>query len=250
MYSDINALESIDIQKYPKLLIDYVNSEEFKTWFGEWDNKCKDSSKIINQHGYPMLVYHGTEFGGFKQFSNRKDEEMMSVKNAFWFSDNVKCAISYANGYKRLLPTQTNVDSIVCGVYPCFLNVRNCKIIDYKGCDWKGERGYWIQNKKSLEFFKDDDSGYNIMFDESIHAKRFIQQELKSTSRDYKIIDNCLEGQRSTNSEVKRAQIEGYDGCILLNVKNDSLDSNLNDSFLQNEYVVFDSKNIKCIASI
>lgn len=46
----------------------YVRSKEFKDWFGDWENNPYNASKVLDENGEPLIVYHGTntEFDYFK----------------------------------------------------------------------------------------------------------------------------------------------------------------------------------------
>jgi len=37
-----------------------VRTPEFKKWFGDWENDPKNASKIVDDNGEPLVVYHGT----------------------------------------------------------------------------------------------------------------------------------------------------------------------------------------------
>lgn len=37
-----------------------VRTPEFKAWFGDWENDFKNASKVVDENGEPLLVYHGT----------------------------------------------------------------------------------------------------------------------------------------------------------------------------------------------
>ena len=37
-----------------------VQSQQFKRWFGDWQNDPAHASKVVNADGTPKVVYHGT----------------------------------------------------------------------------------------------------------------------------------------------------------------------------------------------
>ena len=37
-----------------------VRTNNFKNWFGDWENDPENASKIVDENGEPMVVYHGT----------------------------------------------------------------------------------------------------------------------------------------------------------------------------------------------
>lgn len=44
-----------------------VRTPEFKAWFGDWENDKDNASKVIDENGEPLVVYHGSneEFDSF-----------------------------------------------------------------------------------------------------------------------------------------------------------------------------------------
>lgn len=38
----------------------HVRTKSFKEWFGDWENNPENASKVIDENGEPMVVYHGT----------------------------------------------------------------------------------------------------------------------------------------------------------------------------------------------
>lgn len=39
-----------------------VKSDNFKQWFGDWENDPANASKVVDAEGKPLVVYHGTAF--------------------------------------------------------------------------------------------------------------------------------------------------------------------------------------------
>jgi hypothetical protein len=52
-----------------------VRTPQFKKWFGDWENDPKNSSKVVDRNGEPLVVYHGTssKFNIFKRMSHFGD---------------------------------------------------------------------------------------------------------------------------------------------------------------------------------
>ena len=38
----------------------HVRTKAFKEWFGDWENNPKESSKVVDENGEPLVVYHGS----------------------------------------------------------------------------------------------------------------------------------------------------------------------------------------------
>ena len=48
-----------------------VRTPQFKAWFGDWENDPKNASKVVDENGEPLVVYHGSK-KNFTEF--RKDK--------------------------------------------------------------------------------------------------------------------------------------------------------------------------------
>jgi hypothetical protein len=50
-----------------------VRTPEFKAWFGDWENDPENASKVVDENGEPLIVWHGSkskdDFNVFKQNS-------------------------------------------------------------------------------------------------------------------------------------------------------------------------------------
>ena len=60
-----------------------VRTPAFKAWFGDWENDPKHASKVVDENGEPLVVYHGTPLGGFDTFK-RQQNYFTSMK---WYAD-------------------------------------------------------------------------------------------------------------------------------------------------------------------
>lgn len=71
----------------PKLK-NVTQSQQFKRWFGDWQNHPENASKVVNEDGTPKVVYHGTnaEFNTFQQ-----------ENGAYFFSESRDYAESMAD---------------------------------------------------------------------------------------------------------------------------------------------------------
>jgi hypothetical protein len=47
-----------------------VRSKEFKAWFGDWENDPTNASKIVDENGEPLMVFHATN-NDFNVFSEK-----------------------------------------------------------------------------------------------------------------------------------------------------------------------------------
>jgi hypothetical protein len=101
-----------------------VRTPEFKAWFGDWENDPENASKVVDENGEPMVMYHGT--------SKDKDFDSFKISDrGAWFSSSPAEASSYASSNdsqkmkyddKSRKYITTNTSS---RVIPVFLNIRN-----------------------------------------------------------------------------------------------------------------------------
>ena len=70
-----------------------VRSPEFKDWFGDWEKDPANASRVVDENGEPMIVYHGTRSGGFTIFNTPGGRQRGDI--AIFASDNRQMARSY-----------------------------------------------------------------------------------------------------------------------------------------------------------
>ncbi len=82
-----------------------VRTERFKAWFGDWDNDPENSSKVVDENGEPLVVYHGTdvwfnEFAKDKIWSNTV-KPTYTAPDGFYFAKDKALADRYG---KNIVP--------------------------------------------------------------------------------------------------------------------------------------------------
>lgn len=72
-----------------------VRTKEFKAWFGDWENDPDNASKVVDENGEPLVVYHGSN----KQLNifNTTDFGALLGKGSYFTVDKQE-ASSYASG--------------------------------------------------------------------------------------------------------------------------------------------------------
>jgi len=64
-----------------------VRTPEFKAWFGDWENNPESASKVVDENGEPMVVYHSSiSETPLEEFDLNKH----GYSNAIFFADNLK----------------------------------------------------------------------------------------------------------------------------------------------------------------
>jgi Holliday junction resolvasome RuvABC DNA-binding subunit len=97
---------------------DIVRTPAFKNWFGDWENNPKNASKVIDDNGEPLVVYHGTPSVDIDIFDREKSKRRDSGLKEFgtYFATNKNLAELYKQGDGR--------------IYPIFLNIRDMVTFD------------------------------------------------------------------------------------------------------------------------
>jgi hypothetical protein len=171
-----------------------VRTPEFKAWFGDWENDPENASKVVDENGEPLVMYHGSPSLDINEFNRGAAErESSGLKElGTYFSTNKTLAEAYAtaplsteaalareeeiNRLERKLDSVRNnrdyeaitsrIDKLRSKkgkVYEVFLNLRDVKEFDAKGKNglaaWRElqvDAGYKIANNRdAIEMLKD-----------------------------------------------------------------------------------------------
>lgn len=74
---------------------DEVRTDNFKKWFGDWENDPENASKVVDENGEPLVVWHGTDNDFFTFDRGRLGENTdfnadeivgQSAHIGFWFN--------------------------------------------------------------------------------------------------------------------------------------------------------------------
>lgn len=109
-----------------------VRTTNFKNWFGDWENDPENSSKVVDENGEPMVVWHGrsAEFNTFEKKEGVRFIMGLEDKvkaEGFFFSPDKGLAEEFASNSSRHRGGKANV-------VPCFLNIR--RPMDLTGEDY------------------------------------------------------------------------------------------------------------------
>ena len=92
----------------------------FKKWFGDWQKSPQKASKVVDENGRPLIVYHGTDEESvdgrppFSEFDTSGRHDLTKNTGA-WFTSNRKAAKTFGNY-----------------IYETYLNIRNPFIFESK----------------------------------------------------------------------------------------------------------------------
>jgi hypothetical protein len=127
-----------------------VRTKNFINWFGDWINDPANASKVVDENGEPLVVYHGTN-DVINDFNYNGSREWNS---GFFFTSDIKYAQDIAN------KKSGNV------IMPIFLNIKN-PVITNTPIVSKEVEGIYVKegNKKS-----DGIIGHDLKTGEFIHS--------------------------------------------------------------------------------
>lgn len=78
-----------------------IYTKEFKEWFGDWENEPENSSKVVDDSGYPLVVFHGTKTKGFNSFKWDNNKQTGDNRGeVYYFTSSKDVAIGYAHNVK------------------------------------------------------------------------------------------------------------------------------------------------------
>lgn len=193
----------------------------FWNWFG--------SSKVRDKQGRPLVVFHGTDtdFKAFDPvFSNRQSNTGVPL-GAFVFSDHAGVSSSYTmgqydvKGWRDPATTQAFRDLMKTGT-------------------WEDQLEFLAQHPSGYDDYKD---GGNVM---PVYLRMLKPLIVDAKGMHWNMVYFQPKGYRtpeefSTNEVAQIAMEEGYDGCIIRNVK----DVSKGPTYIATTFFVFSPNQIK-----
>ena len=93
-----------------------VRTKAFKDWFGDWENDPANASKVVDENGEPLVVYHGSKDNSFTIFDSTKNDK---GQKGFFFTNDSTMASSYGKNPRGF-----------------FINSRNPYVIEGHNKNW------------------------------------------------------------------------------------------------------------------
>lgn len=116
-----------------------VRTPEFKAWFGDWENDPENASKVVDENGEPMVVYHGS-FKKFSIFNTYFD-------NGTWHGRGAYFTSSKKDLFKNYVTVKDD------NYLEYFLSLRNPLIVGKKELSTYFEKGQREVIKNALRLF-------------------------------------------------------------------------------------------------
>ncbi len=146
-----------------------VRTPNFIKWFGDWINDPDNASKVVDENGEPLPVFHGTPNANFDIFNEKR--------RGIYFTSDVENANSYAitkNG----------------GTYSVFLKMTNPLTIDAEGSKWSSIR------------FKEEKDYRKLLNTKNITPSDLATYVGSNTDYDGVFIKNVLDGTTAADDYI------------------------------------------------
>lgn len=232
-----------------------VRTPSFKAWFGDWEQAFADGgvfvtelsvSKVVDKNGEPMVVYHGTDTGGFTRFMDtggqaRGDLGIFTTSNRAMAQTYVKrgraADMDFGQVTDEDVGSQRPADGM-SGIYASFLNIRDVYESDFEGATWSGERlgQYSAIDANGETIYSEDGRAY---FEEYEDAQALISGKPGAS------VEGAADHYETTDQVVREARQNGNDGAIIYNVIDDGGGAGPYAGEPSDVFVAFDPASIK-----
>ena len=122
----LKAPNGKDTNLNPRQWVD-VRTSRFKAWFGDWENDPENASKVVDENGEPMVMYHGSSWRPLLEADGKAEFKMQegALGKGAYFAREVAEAASYAKdalGNWNLSDADIDEGGYIT---EAFLNIRN-----------------------------------------------------------------------------------------------------------------------------
>ncbi len=232
-----------------------VRTKSFKAWFGDWEDPKAEHSQVIDENGEPLVVYHGTRQGGFREFDETMGGENTSApKGSMFFTASRSVARSYGKYNDEVdLKGEEDEDGDIYydeeqeGVYSCFLNLRQPEEVDFYDNNWNHD-AYIVESFTDYAFY-DENGDYKFFYDYD-EALEFAREKYAGETNsageplsDEELAEKVIYYPRVTDDIVRDALDGGWaDGVIIRNVDDNG---HWGSGGISDDYIVFSPKSVK-----
>jgi predicted DNA-binding WGR domain protein len=154
-----------------------VRTPQFKDWFGDWENDPQNASKVVDDNGEPLVVYHGSDYV-FNVFKTNKQIYFATNKEyASEISESGRVKSFFINIRNLLDATKFYIDDYSYREYKTFLkkNGIDVKIISIDN-EIVSKFWYLISNSSIWKSIKEKYDGFS-MYENMYATKGKIEEE-------------------------------------------------------------------------
>jgi hypothetical protein len=157
-----------------------VRTPEFKAWFGDWENDPENSSKVLDENGEPLVVYHGGNVG------NVFDKNKIGLNDFGWY------------GYGFYFTEDLSFASAWGSVKPYFIVIRNPFHIKMKGIEMDNP----FYNNSKIETNNKIKEGYDGTFAKLSNPNEYVVYY--DFPKNIKLADGSNTTFDSNNSDIRK----------------------------------------------
>ncbi len=107
-----------------------TETQQFKRWFGDWQNHPESASKVVNDDGTPRVVYHGTNAKFWTFDLSRSGSNFGDVAEGLFFFTNKKSGYqNSASDYARNAVKNGGEERVL----GCYLNMKKPLVLHSDG---------------------------------------------------------------------------------------------------------------------
>ena len=138
-----------------------VRTPAFRAWFGDWEGDPANASKVVDENGEPLVVYHGTpnDFTAFRRDFLGSTTRGAGTEWGFYFSDSEDLARAVVEDYSG------REAKVIEG----YLNIRNPLRVDLK--DYDGDLDAALEQLQDSDY---DGAVISGLVDHGIESENFL----------------------------------------------------------------------------
>ena len=226
-----------------------VRTPEFKAWFGDWEKFANvqggvwsddkgEVSKAVDENGEPLVVYHGTNLGGFNTFRETGGERRGDL--GIFLTPNKEMARSYVRRGKAQVLSREQIDGDVGkpGIYALFANIREPHEENFNGANWSGER---------IGQFEAYDANGDVLYNEDGDDAMTLEEARKLAEDNDGSFEEASPLPYTTDSVTREARKYKNDGAIVRDVQDDGGGVSGYAGEPSDLYVAFDPAQVKSV---
>ena len=208
-----------------------VRTTNFKNWFGDWENDPENASKVVDENGEPMVVWHGRS-AEFNTFDKKEGVRFVmgledKVKaEGFFFSPDKGLAEEFASNSYRQRGGMANV-------VPCFLNIRRPMDLTGEGYDriyedvtgWEYMVG--MDTQDNLWGIMDEDGMADKIKEKGYDGAIFVE-EVDDRNEPNKISYCALDANQIKSAENNNGDFSADNNDIRFSLRYDQFEHDLN----------------------
>ena len=229
-----------------------VRTKAFKDWFGDWENNPNEASKVVDENGEPLVVYHGTSRrlnnNSFNsEFIFASDNDIIGAGYGFQrkgFSIGIDYALSSFAG-EDIESFRQHIDYLIKALEDEIEMGENAPF--YQEGDLDNNKNLLKELQKAKQEIKNRDIFKEFEFT-IFNLFQNVKNPLTVDAKGKYWHSIEFEGTtRNTNEIAKIAKDRGYDGLIIKNVIDKGAEASKNGEFAEvaNDYIAFEPNQIK-----